>query len=72
MGCPVLSGSLNFVGFGPLKKSGGIGWLVPCCSVFLLIGLALDYVRFPTHILPWFWLWLWLWLWLWVLWWVAP
>eukprot|EP00301_Raphidiophrys_heterophryoidea_P003279 c11488_g1_i4.p1 GENE.c11488_g1_i4~~c11488_g1_i4.p1 ORF type:complete len:892 (+),score=217.63 c11488_g1_i4:1-2676(+) len=36
-------GALNFLGFDPLKGTGGISWLVPCATIFLLIGLAIDY-----------------------------
>eukprot|EP00300_Choanocystis_sp_HF-7_P005758 c14256_g1_i2.p1 GENE.c14256_g1_i2~~c14256_g1_i2.p1 ORF type:complete len:780 (+),score=173.46 c14256_g1_i2:38-2341(+) len=36
-------GGLDWLHFAPLGKTGGISWLVPCATVFLLIGLALDY-----------------------------
>ena len=38
-------GTLNGVGWGAVESdgTGGISWLLPCSTVFLLIGLALDY-----------------------------
>lgn len=38
-------GILDWSGLKVLSKdgSGGISWLVPCSTAFLLIGLALDY-----------------------------
>jgi len=38
-----IHGGLAWLGLRPFSKTGAISWLVPICTVFMMIGLALDY-----------------------------
>eukprot|EP01065_Artemidia_motanka_P005399 TRINITY_DN12602_c2_g1_i1.p1 TRINITY_DN12602_c2_g1~~TRINITY_DN12602_c2_g1_i1.p1 ORF type:complete len:1025 (+),score=352.82 TRINITY_DN12602_c2_g1_i1:83-3076(+) len=38
-----VDGALDWLGLRPFSKTSAISWLVPVCSVFMMIGLALDY-----------------------------